>query len=190
MQTISDTPPSGCDTLTIRTGRSYDTITSDDEIKIDGIILLKEFLQLFGNIPCILFTGRGRGEVGIQIKKHGADCYRQKREGLSSLFVVRHLVQQEELRRKAAHSLIGSEPASRDLPDVTTDVDPLLTYVLTLLCTNEAYVQRVSKWQGRIAEGSLHGFDSPNPGNERIFRIDENGKNLSYDPWSPFIMRF
>ena len=45
---------------------------------VDGITFLKEVRRTFGDIPFILFTGRGREEVAIEALACGADFYIQK----------------------------------------------------------------------------------------------------------------
>jgi PAS domain S-box-containing protein len=57
----------------------YDAIVSDYQMpEMDGIQLLAEVRMRFGNIPFILFTGRGREEVVIQAINNGVDFYLQK----------------------------------------------------------------------------------------------------------------
>jgi len=58
---------------------SYDAIVSDYQMpEMDGIAFLKIVRERFGNIPFILFTGRGREEVVIEALNNGADFYLQK----------------------------------------------------------------------------------------------------------------
>jgi len=58
---------------------SYDAIVSDYQMPgMDGIAFLKMVRERFGNIPFILFTGRGREEVAIEALNNGADFYLQK----------------------------------------------------------------------------------------------------------------
>ena len=45
---------------------------------MDGIELLKRVRKSFGNVPFILFTGRGREEVVIEAINNGVDFYLQK----------------------------------------------------------------------------------------------------------------
>jgi len=58
---------------------SYDAIVSDYQMpEMDGIAFLKMVRERFGNVPFILFTGRGREEVVIEALNNGADFYLQK----------------------------------------------------------------------------------------------------------------
>jgi PAS domain S-box-containing protein len=65
----------------------YDAIISDYEMpETNGIGILKIVRRDFGNIPFILFTGKGREEVVIQALNEGADFYLQKGGNPSALF--------------------------------------------------------------------------------------------------------
>ena len=46
--------------------------------EMDGIAFLKEVRKRYGDIPFILFTGRGREEVVIEAINNGVDFYLQK----------------------------------------------------------------------------------------------------------------
>jgi two-component sensor histidine kinase/CheY-like chemotaxis protein len=57
----------------------YDAVISDYQMPdIDGIEFLKYARENFGDIPFILFTGKGREEVVIKAINNGADFYLQK----------------------------------------------------------------------------------------------------------------
>ena len=57
---------SGEETLEILRTHSYDAIVSDYQMPgTDGLVLLKTVRERYGNIPFILFTGRGREAVVI-----------------------------------------------------------------------------------------------------------------------------
>jgi CheY-like chemotaxis protein len=58
---------------------SYDAIVSDYQMpEMDGIEFLKTVRQKYGDLPFILFTGRGREEIVIQAINNGVDFYLQK----------------------------------------------------------------------------------------------------------------
>lgn len=62
-----DTSPSASEALSKIASGSFDGIVSDYQMPgMDGIQLLQEVRQKYGDIPFILFTGRGREEVVIQ----------------------------------------------------------------------------------------------------------------------------
>ena len=59
--------------------RPYDAIVSDYQMPgMDGISFLRAVRSEFGDIPFLLFTGRGREEVAIAAINNGADRYLQK----------------------------------------------------------------------------------------------------------------
>jgi two-component sensor histidine kinase/CheY-like chemotaxis protein len=65
----------------------YDAVISDYQMPdIDGIEFLKYARENFGDIPFILFTGKGREEVVIRAINNGADFYLQKGRDTASQF--------------------------------------------------------------------------------------------------------
>lgn len=70
---------SASDMLRLPLNLTYDIIVSDYQMpEMDGIAFLKGVRERFGDIPFILFTGRGREEVVIAALNNGADFYIQK----------------------------------------------------------------------------------------------------------------
>jgi PAS domain S-box-containing protein len=109
--------------------RSYDVIISDYQMPgMDGIAFLKAVRERFGDIPFILFTGRGREEVVIDAINNGADFYLQKGGDPKSQFAeLSHKIRQSVRRNQAEHSLHESERRLSDiidfLPDATFAID-------------------------------------------------------------------
>ena len=81
--------------------QSYDAIVSDYQMPgMDGIQFLKAVRDSYGDIPFILFTGRGREEVVIEAINNGADFYLQKGGEPKSQFTeLSHKIRQA-VRRK------------------------------------------------------------------------------------------
>ncbi|NLV28146.1 MAG: PAS domain S-box protein [Methanomicrobiales archaeon] len=88
------------DRLTIR---DYDAIISDYQMPgMDGIAFLKALRENHGDIPFILFTGRGREEVVIEAINNGTDFYLQKGGEPKSQFAeLSHKIKQAVRRRQA-----------------------------------------------------------------------------------------
>lgn len=170
-----DIASSASDALAMLACKSYDAIISDYQMpEIDGIELLKEVRRLFGDIPFILFTGRGREEVVIQAINHGADFYLQKGGEPKSQFVeLEHKVRQAVTRRKAEHSLIESERTSRALLDATTDAVALITEDLTILAVNDAFARRFGREPDQMTGKNLHEYIPPDLSRDRIARVHE-----------------
>jgi PAS domain S-box-containing protein len=109
--------------------RSYDLILSDYQMTdMDGIQFLKEVRSRFGDIPFILFTGKGREEVVIEAINNGADFYVQKGGDPRSQFAeLAHKIRIAVERRKAVDALKDSEQRLADiinfLPDATFAID-------------------------------------------------------------------
>jgi len=84
-------------------GLLYDAIVSDYQMPgMDGITFLKAVREQFGDIPFILFTGRGREEVVIEAINNGADFYLQKGGEPGPQFAeLSHKIRQAVRRKKA-----------------------------------------------------------------------------------------
>ncbi|MFA5348714.1 MAG: PAS domain S-box protein, partial [Methanoregula sp.] len=107
----------------------YDAIISDYQMpEMDGIAFLKTVRSRHGDIPFILFTGRGREEVVIEAINYGADFYLQKGGDPTAQFAeLAHKIRQAIARGQAEFSLIESEKRLTDiinfLPDATFAID-------------------------------------------------------------------
>jgi len=107
----------------------YDAIICDYQMpEFDGISILKQVRESAGEIPFILFTGRGREEIVIEALNNGADFYLQKGGDVRAQFAeLASKVRQAVIRRQAERSLRESEKLLTDiinfLPDATLAID-------------------------------------------------------------------
>ena len=101
--------------LTRLNSTNYDAIISDYLMpRMDGIAFLKRVREQFGEIPFILFTGRGREEVVIEAINNGADFYLQKGGDPEAQFAeLEHKLRQAVARRKADDAVRVSEEQLR-----------------------------------------------------------------------------
>ena len=104
--------------------RSYDAIVSDYLMpEMDGIAFLKAVRERFGDIPFILFTGRGREDVVIEALNEGVDFYLQKGGDPKVQFAeLVHKIRQAVRRRQAEASLKESEKMYRMILENIQDV--------------------------------------------------------------------
>ncbi len=121
--------------------RIYDAIVSDYQMpEEDGLTFMKSVRSSHGDIPFILFTGRGREEVVIEAINNGVDFYIQKGGEAKAQFAelahkIRHAVtkHKEATRRKVAEEamreseakfsrLFQSSPVIQALVDITDNI--------------------------------------------------------------------
>lgn len=90
---------------------TVDAIVADYEMpKMDGIVFLKKVREAYGDIPFILFTGKGREQIVIEAINNGADFYLQKGGEPNAQFAeLAHKVKNAIERRRAITALRESE---------------------------------------------------------------------------------
>lgn len=112
-----DTSVSAMEALAGPAIRSCDAIVSDYQMpEMNGIAFLKAVRERSGDLPFILFTGRGREEVVIEAINNGADFYLQKGGDPKSQFAeLAHKIRQAVARRKAELARQESEEKFRSL---------------------------------------------------------------------------
>ncbi|MFA4861311.1 PAS domain S-box protein [Methanoregula sp.] len=119
--------------------RSYDVIISDYQMPgMNGIAFLKEVRHQFGDLPFILFTGRGREEIVIEAINNGADFYIQKGGDPKAQFAeLAHKVRQALARRMSEREIISIFQA---VPvGIAVVANRVLVRVNNRLCTLTGY---------------------------------------------------
>ena len=115
--------------LEILAKEHYDAVISDYQMPgMNGIELLKAVRRQFGDLPFIIFTGRGREEVVIQALNEGVDFYLHKGgDAVSQFAELAHKVKQAVSQRRAEASIRDHERREADilnfLPDATFAID-------------------------------------------------------------------
>lgn len=109
------TAGSGTEALALLERFRVDVVVSDYQMPgMNGIDLLRECRRRFGDLPFILFTGRGREEIVIEAIEHGVDFYLQKGGDAAAQFAeLAHKCRQVVRRRDAEEELRASEVRNR-----------------------------------------------------------------------------
>jgi PAS domain S-box-containing protein len=108
----------------------YDAIISDYMMpEMDGIVFLKSIRKQYGDIPFILFTGKGREEVAIAAINNGADFYIQKGGAPTAQFAeLAHQLRQAITRRKAQDELRAAyEQITASEEELRSQLDELIS---------------------------------------------------------------
>ena len=136
-----NTAPSARQALQDLSSGSYDAIVSDYQMpEMDGIAFLKEVRRDLGDIPFILFTGRGREEIVIQAIDEGVDFYLQKGgEPMSQFAELAHKIRQAVRRKEAEQNLRRSERRYRSIVQDQTEMIVRFSPDGTITFANEAY---------------------------------------------------
>jgi PAS domain S-box-containing protein len=108
---------------------------------MDGISFLQAVRREFGDLPFVLFTGRGREEVAIAAINYGADRYVQKGGDAATLYAeLAHALRQAILRSHAECELRRSEERLSRLMDNAKD----LIYRMSLPDRSYSFMSRAS----------------------------------------------
>ncbi|WP_342678195.1 PAS domain S-box protein [Methanofollis sp. UBA420] len=124
-----DTALSAADAITRMQAGKYDGVIADYQMPgMDGIELLKHIRAHFGELPFILFTGRGREEVVIEALNSGADFYLQKGGDPVSQFAelehkIKLAIERKQTRDELAESRRRMADVINFLPDATFAID-------------------------------------------------------------------
>jgi PAS domain S-box-containing protein len=122
-QFIVDTAMSAKEAEARLAAKQYDAIVSDYEMPgMNGIEFLRIVRKKYGNIPFIVYTGRGREEIVIEAINSGADFYLQKGGEPDAQFAeLSHKIRQAVRNHKADLTLRESEEKFREIFNSVND---------------------------------------------------------------------
>lgn len=152
----------------------YNAIVSDYLMPdMDGIELLKAVRKSRGNIPFILFTGRGREEVVIEAINNGVDFYLQKGGDPKVQFAeLAHKIRQAIARWHAEQSLIESEKRLTDLINFLPDATFAINQSGQVIAWNRAIEEMTGVPASDMIGKGDHEYSIPFYGDRRRILID------------------
>jgi PAS domain S-box-containing protein len=162
---IVDTLTSAKEALLLLNTERYDAIIADYQMPgMDGIQFLVEVRNRFGQIPFVLFTGRGREEIVIKALNAGADFYLQKGGDPKSQFAeLTHKIRQAVRRSTAEQALLQNEIRYRTLfqnaSDIIRILDPDSTIIYDSLSSEKILGYRFGSLIGKRALDYIHPDD-------------------------------
>jgi PAS domain S-box-containing protein len=184
----------------------YDAIVSDYQMpEKDGIAFLKEIRSIYGHIPFILFTGKGREEVVIQALENGADFYLQKGgEPRSQFAELRNKIEKAVSEKRALEARLDSERRLADiinfLPDATFAIDGQGKVIAWNLAMEQMTGVPADRIMGKGEyEYALYVYNERRPllldyiltgtsgAGEYYDRITQDGNRLFSEKYAPFI---
>ena len=113
------------DALRMIGAKQYDAVVSDYDMPVmNGIQFLQEVRSRYGDLPFLLFTGKGREEIVIQAVDNGVDFYIQKGHDMHGMIAeLGYKIKRAVERRRVRHDLERSRRETADiinfLPDAT-----------------------------------------------------------------------
>ena len=133
---------SAIEALKLLEEKSFDIIISDFSMpKMDGLEFLKEVKEIDGNIPFIMFTGKGREEVAIEALNLGANRYIQKGGDVETQYgVLAQVIVKEYIHSLTYKKLIYSEEQYRTLVEtmhdgiISVDTSGVIDFVNEKIC--------------------------------------------------------
>jgi PAS domain S-box-containing protein len=150
--------------LELLSTEKFDLVLSDYLMPgMDGIGLLKEVRSRFGDIPFILFTGKGREEIVVQAINNGADFYLQKGGDPSSQFSeLAHKIRQAVRRRRAEAALAESRDyLDRIFSSVRAGIMVIDAGSHTIIDINPAAAQMIGLPRDQITGRVCHRYVCP-----------------------------
>jgi PAS domain S-box-containing protein len=141
---------------------AFDCVVSDYEMPVtDGLAFLETVREEYGDLPFILFTGKGSEEVASEALSKGATDYLQKEAGTSQYDVLANRIENAVGQYRAEAAVERTETRYQRLIEASTDA--------ILVVDNEGQFQYLSPATERVLgyppadlEGEV-GFDYVHP---------------------------
>jgi len=151
------TAQSAADALALLKSNKFQAIVSDYQMPgMDGIAFLKQVRSQFGNIPFILFTGKGHEDVVIEAINNAADFYLQKGADAKSQYAeLVHKIRMAVDRKQTGVALKESEERYRVFIDSLDDMAFLKDAQFRYQIVNRA----LATWFGRTETEILNKTD-------------------------------
>lgn len=120
---------------------TFDVIVSDYQMQdMDGVALLKFIRKTYGNIPFLLFTGKGKEEVVIEALNHGADYYiRKGSDPFEQFSILEQRIIQVADRKDVQEELAARQQLYHSVMSVQGDLMVDLLPDLTIIRCNEPF---------------------------------------------------
>ena len=169
-----DTITSAREALSALEAGDYHAIVSDYQMPdMDGIVFLKEVRRRYGDIPFILFTGRGREEVVIDAINNGADFYLQKGGDPSAQFAeLAHKIRQAAAGGAPSLALKDSEKRLADIIDFLPDATFAIDRAGRVIACNRAIEEMTGVAAAEMMGKGDNAYAVPFYGNRRKILID------------------
>ncbi|MDD1728770.1 MAG: response regulator [Methanospirillum sp.] len=120
---------------------SFQVIVSDYQMQdMNGVTLLKYIRKNFGNIPFLLFTGKGKEEVVIEALNHGADYYiRKGSDPFEQFAILEQRILQVADKKDVQEELAAREKLYQSV--LTVQSEYLVDFLpdLTIIHSNESF---------------------------------------------------
>jgi PAS domain S-box-containing protein len=145
----------------------FDAIISDYQMpEMDGIGLLQQVRSNYGDIPFILFTGRGREEVVIEAINCGVDSYVQKGGDIRAQFAdLAHKIKRAIERKRAGEDLAGNRSYLNQIfSSVREGILIIDAETHQIIDLNPATARMIGTARDQIQNQSCHRFICPDAG--------------------------
>ena len=174
--------------------KQFDIVISDYQMPVnDGISFLKSVRMEFGDLPFILFTGKGREAVVIEALNNGADYYVQKGVDIEAQFTeLKHKIKlavskrRTELRLNESERRLGEMLEHLDFLSLQLDQNGKISYVNRFAARTLGY--SVSELIGRDFFQDFVQTDRVDRQKEMYAKMMENGQ-MPYNMTAPILTR-